>query len=67
VPEILFEFLRGIRCDSEAPYMQDFCVKKSLGIGFNITDHLLNEMLRFGAGGADKDGIAPANMTEDVF
>jgi hypothetical protein len=44
--------------------MQNFRVKKGLGIGFDITDHLLNQMLGFGASGSDKNAVAPADMAK---
>jgi len=66
VAEVLLEFLRGIRGHAEGTDMDYFGVEKGLGVRLYITDQTLDQMLGFGAGRADEDGVPPVDVTEDL-
>ena len=47
--------------------MDDFGIEEGLGVGFDELDQRLDQILRLGAGGVEKDPVSPVDMTEDLI
>jgi hypothetical protein len=63
--EIGLKALLGIRSDAQSPNVNDLGIEEGLGIRFDVLDKSADEILRFGAGGSDKDTVAAMDMAED--
>ena len=63
--EVALEFWIGIWRYAEGIDMDDLRIKKGLGVGFNVVDHRIDEILGLAAARADEDPVARVDMAED--
>jgi len=67
VAKVLLELLRGIGSHAEGPDAQNLGVEEGLGIGLDVTDEALDEVLGLGTGRSDEDGVAPVDALKGCF
>jgi hypothetical protein len=47
--------------------MDHFGIEEGLGVGFDELDQSLDQILRLGAGGVEKDSVSPVDPAEDLI
>jgi hypothetical protein len=66
MPEIVFKAFLSIRGQAQRPNMDYFRVKEGFGIRLGLTDHRIHQVLRFAAGGRNKNAIASVDMVKNL-
>jgi hypothetical protein len=67
VAKVLLELFRGIGSHAEGPDAKHLGVEEGLGIGLDVTDEALDEVLGLGTGRADEYGVAPVDALKGCF
>ena len=65
--EIVAKFLIDVRRNAQRPDMEDFNIEKGVWVSLDVIHQGLNQVLRLAAAGANKNGIAPPDMFEDLL